>query len=166
MAFLPLYCLISEEMAGTRVPVVTKEAPWETLLAKGDATSLEKAKVLVMALKGEEAVDGLIALMKVGQVDLIDKLLEKADKATTIQKMKIAHYARISKNPGYVPILLDWATNSEDMLVRELAVRSLGDCGGKEVKERLQSLLKQGGLAPFVEAAVKASLDKLNNSDS
>jgi|SaaInlStandDraft_1057018.scaffolds.fasta_scaffold12783_1 hypothetical protein len=162
LALLPL-CFLSAEVQIEKIEeFVSAELPqWKALLELGDAESLEKAKVLILSLKEEERMDGLIEMMKLGLTTVVGDVLARVNKASGMQKMKIAHYARVAKDSKYASVLLDWAEKSKDAMVRELAIRSLGDCGGVEAIARLEALLKVGGLEPFVETAVKASLEKL-----
>lgn len=167
LALLILSSLVAEGKAVETVKAIVEEkASWESLLEKGDADSLEKAREAVLALKGEEVVDGLIGMMKLGLPTIVDDVVARADKASPLQKMKIAHYARVGKDPKYVPTLMKWAESSDDMMVRELAIRSLADCGGMEVVVRLKAMLKEGGLDPFVEAAATESVEKLKKTDT
>ena len=167
LALLPLSFLVAEVKIPDVKSILSEgKAPWELLLDKGDAESLEKAKALILSLKGEDVLEGLIAMMQKGLGTVDEDVLSRVEKASPLNQMKIAHYARISKSAKYVPVLLDWAEKSTDTMVRELAIRTLGDCGGAEVIARLEAMIKKGGLDPFVESATKASLEKLKKTDS
>lgn len=138
---------------------------WEGLLEKGDEASLKKARQMVMALGGQEAIDSLISLMEKGVDGVADFAIAKATEAVPLDRMKIAYQARRQQDPKFIPLLLQWARTGEDPLLQEVAIRSLGYIGNESTKAALEAM-KSGELPPFVTQAIDAASSMLSPAES
>lgn len=140
-------------------PLVFQSPLWEQLIEKGDPSSLNKAKDLIVSLQGEEKVKGLQALMASGVKGLSSEL--KGLKLSPKVQMKMAWHARSCADVSLAPILMTWIESSSDAFVQEYALLSLQTCGDQSVVERLKALKAKGQLPRFAAKALDDTLQAL-----
>lgn len=153
--------LMAEAEVASTMPLVMETPLWEKLVEQGDEASLTKAKALVVALQGQEKIDGLVALMKSGVKGLAGEL--KGLTLDSGDQMKLAWYAKKTQDNLWAPMLLHWAENSKDAFVQEYAILSLSVCQNAEVKPKLEALKtkameSKSGLDRFVQQALDKTL--------
>lgn len=152
--------LLAEAEVALPTPLVLEAPLWEKLVEQGDELSLTQAKSLVVGLQGQEKIDGLVALMKVGVKGLADEL--KGLTLDSDDQMRLAWHAKWTQDDSWAPMLLHWAENSKDAFVQEYAILSLAVCKNSEVTSRLDAISTKGDLDRFVLQALEKTLAMLN----